>query len=243
MQLVQEYDFLKTRLAFLSGSWNRAWMFLFHRLWKKLCLLMYMNSLRLISLLILRSSTTYEDATAFLSVSVMASTSVDSGNDQRTFTDTTRNIIEQLAVTTATNMRCNVSWIRGRRCRGRGTGWDPRGKRTSTRWIDHHGDHRPRSSSEMGFSGTRCSTETLVAGAQVFGDMTQAPLCAKMVSSCTSHFLSVLSVESLADQFSEEQICSSQGFDLIIGAIRNHFRSYLEAEPEVKAEVALYQTT
>ena len=48
---------------------------------------------------------------------------------------------------------------------------------------------------------------------------------------------------SLADQFSEEQFCSSQGFDLIIGAIRNHFRSYLEAEPEVQAEVALYQTT
>ena len=37
---------------------------------------------------------------------------------------------------------------------------------------------------------------------------------------------------SLADQFSEDQICSSQGFDLIIGAIRHHFRSYLEAEPE-----------
>ena len=47
---------------------------------------------------------------------------------------------------------------------------------------------------------------------------------------------------SLADQFSD-QFCSSQGFDLIIGAIRHHFRSYLEAEPEVQAEVALYQTT
>ena len=47
---------------------------------------------------------------------------------------------------------------------------------------------------------------------------------------------------SLADQFSEDQICSSQGFDLIIGEIRHHFRSYLEAEPEVQAEVALYQT-
>ena len=47
---------------------------------------------------------------------------------------------------------------------------------------------------------------------------------------------------SLADQFSEDQICSSQGFDLTIGAIRHHFRSYLEAEPEVQAEVALYQT-
>ena len=45
---------------------------------------------------------------------------------------------------------------------------------------------------------------------------------------------------SLADQFSEDQICSGQGFDLIIGAIRHHFRSYLEAEPEVQAEVALY---
>ena len=38
---------------------------------------------------------------------------------------------------------------------------------------------------------------------------------------------------SLADQFSEEQICSSQRFDLIVGAIRHHFRSYFEAEPEV----------
>ena len=47
---------------------------------------------------------------------------------------------------------------------------------------------------------------------------------------------------SLADQFSEDQICSGQGFDLIIGAIRYHFRSYLEAEPEVQAELALYQT-
>ena len=48
---------------------------------------------------------------------------------------------------------------------------------------------------------------------------------------------------SLADQFSEDQICSSQCFDLIIGAIRHHSRSYLEAELEVQAEVALYQTT
>ena len=48
---------------------------------------------------------------------------------------------------------------------------------------------------------------------------------------------------SLADQFSEDQICSGQGFDLIIGAIRHHFRSYLEAEPEVQAEIALYQST
>ena len=47
---------------------------------------------------------------------------------------------------------------------------------------------------------------------------------------------------SLADQFSEDQICSGQGFDLIIGAIRYHFRSCLEPEPEVQAEIALYQT-
>ena len=33
------------------------------------------------------------------------------------------------------------------------------------------------------------------------------------------------------------------GFDLIIGAIRHHVRSYLEAEPEVQAEIALYQST
>ena len=44
------------------------------------------------------------------------------------------------------------------------------------------------------------------------------------------------------DQFSEDQICSSHGYDLIIGVSRHHFRSYLEAEPEVQAEVALYQT-
>ena len=48
---------------------------------------------------------------------------------------------------------------------------------------------------------------------------------------------------SLADQFSEDQICSGHGLDLIIGAIRHHFRSYLEAEPEVQAEIALYQST
>ena len=32
-------------------------------------------------------------------------------------------------------------------------------------------------------------------------------------------------------------------FDLIVGALRHHFRSFLEAEPEVQAEEALYQTT
>ena len=48
---------------------------------------------------------------------------------------------------------------------------------------------------------------------------------------------------SLADQFSEDQICSGQGFDLIIGAILHHFRLYLEAEPKAQAEIALYQST
>ena len=47
---------------------------------------------------------------------------------------------------------------------------------------------------------------------------------------------------SFADQFSEDQIFSGQGFDLIFGAIRHHFRSYLEAEPKVQAEIALYQS-
>ena len=34
-----------------------------------------------------------------------------------------------------------------------------------------------------------------------------------------------------------------KGFDLVIGAIRHHFRSFLEAEPEEEAEIALYQST
>ena len=33
------------------------------------------------------------------------------------------------------------------------------------------------------------------------------------------------------------------GFDLIIDAIRHHFRTYLEAQPEVQAETALHQST
>ena len=37
--------------------------------------------------------------------------------------------------------------------------------------------------------------------------------------------LSIVTVgRSLTDQFSEEQICSDWGFDLIVGAIRHHFR-------------------
>ena len=64
-----------------------------------------------------------------------------------------------------------------------------------------------------------------------------------MGSNCTKALHLGTIGQSLADKFSEDQICSSQRFDLIIGAIRHHFRSYLEAESEVQAEVALYQTT
>ena len=67
-------------------------------------------------------------------------------------------------------------------------------------------------------------------------------LCTNMVLNCTKHRHLGTIGRSLVDQFSEDQICSSQGFDLIIGAIRHHCGSYLEAEPEVQAEVALYQT-
>ena len=48
---------------------------------------------------------------------------------------------------------------------------------------------------------------------------------------------------SLADEFSEEQFCSDWSVDLIIDAMQRHFRSFLEAEPEVQAVVALYQKT
>ena len=62
------------------------------------------------------------------------------------------------------------------------------------------------------------------------------------VLNCITHCLGSIG-RSLADQFLEDQVCSSQGFDVIIGAIRHHLRSYLEAEPEVHAEIALYQST
>ena len=44
-----------------------------------------------------------------------------------------------------------------------------------------------------------------------------------------------LTIASLADEFSEEQICPDWGFDLIVDAIAHHFRSFVEAEPEVQA--------
>ena len=73
--------------------------------------------------------------------------------------------------------------------------------------------------------------------------MTPVRLCTSMEFNCTSHFPIGTVGRSLADQSSDESICSDQGCDLIVGAIRHHFRSYLEAEPEVQAEVAVFQTT
>ena len=58
------------------------------------------------------------------------------------------------------------------------------------------------------------------------------------VSNCTRYCPSERLVGVWQTNFSEDQICSGQGFDLIIGAIRHHFRSYLESEPEVQAEIA-----
>ena len=63
-----------------------------------------------------------------------------------------------------------------------------------------------------------------------------------MVLNYTNHCPSERLVGVWRINFPEDQICSSQGFGLIVGAIRHHFRSYLEAEPEVQAEIALHQT-
>ena len=71
---------------------------------------------------------------------------------------------------------------------------------------------------------------------------TSIPVNKQGVKLYKSLFLGTIG-RSLADQFSDDQICPGQGFDLIIGAVRHHFRSYLEAEPEVQAEIALYQST
>ena len=92
----------------------------------------------------------------------------------------------------------------------------------------------------MGLPGTRCTIETW---SSVLGDTTPVLLCTKKgVKLCKALPLGTIG-RSLADQFSEDQIYSNQGFDLITGAIRHHFRSFLEAEPEVQAEVAFCQTT
>ena len=87
----------------------------------------------------------------------------------------------------------------------------------------------------------QCTIETLVTRAQFWATRHQYSCEQTWCQTVQSIALATIG-RSLADQFSEDRICSSQGFDLIIGAIRHHFRSYLEAEPEVQAEVALYQT-
>ena len=91
----------------------------------------------------------------------------------------------------------------------------------------------------MGLPGTWSTIETL---AQFLATRHQYSCEQTRCQTAQSIALGTIG-RSLADQFSEDQICSGQGFDLIIGAIRHHFRSYLEAEPEVRAELALYQTT
>ena len=93
----------------------------------------------------------------------------------------------------------------------------------------------------MGLPGTRSTIETLVTGAQFLATRHQYS-CEPGVKLYKALPLGTIG-RGLADQFSEDQICSGQGFDLVIGAIRHQFRSYLEAEPEVQAEIALYQST
>ena len=105
-----------------------------------------------------------------------------------------------------------------------------------------HGILGSRSDTKVGLPGTRSTIETLVMRAQFLATRHQYS-CEQ--TRCQLYKALPLGTigRSLADQFSEDQICSGQGFDLIIGAILHHFRSYLEAEPEVQAEIALYQST
>ena len=46
----------------------------------------------------------------------------------------------------------------------------------------------------------------------------------------------------IANHLNLPEIESEKGFDLIVEQIKKHFASYLEAEPEVQGELALYQT-
>ena len=47
---------------------------------------------------------------------------------------------------------------------------------------------------------------------------------------------------TIANQVPQELIESDKGFDLIVEEIKEHFANYLEAEPEVQAELSMYQT-
>ena len=62
-----------------------------------------------------------------------------------------------------------------------------------------------------------------------------------MVSNCTRHFLSERSVEAWQIHSVRSNSVRVKVSILIVGAMSHHFRSYLEAEPDVQAEVAMYQ--
>ena len=95
---------------------------------------------------------------------------------------------------------------------------------------------------EVGLPGTRNTIETLVTRAHF--------LATRYQHSCEQtrcHTVQGIAPRNDWSEFGRSILGGSnlfgQGFDLIIGAIRHHFRSYLEAEPEVQAEIALYQPT
>ena len=120
------------------------------------------------------------------------------------------------------------------------TGWNASGKGYKVNeWYAIQGNLGSGHDTEVGLPGTRC----LGYESSVFGDTTPVLLCTNTVLNCTKHCPSERLVGVWRINFSEDQICSSQGFDLIVGTIRHSFRSYLEAEPEVQAEIALYQST
>ena len=73
--------------------------------------------------------------------------------------------------------------------------------------------------------------------------MTPVRLCTSMESNCTSDLQLVGLVEAWQIHLARSKFVQKGVFDLIIDAFRHHFRSFLEAEPEVQAKVALYQTT
>ena len=72
--------------------------------------------------------------------------------------------------------------------------------------------------------------------------MTPVLLCTNIVLNCTKHSPSERLVGVWRITFRRIKSVRVKVFDLIIGAIRRHFRWYLEPEPEVQAEVALHQT-
>ena len=86
--------------------------------------------------------------------------------------------------------------------------------------------------------GTRSTIETLVTRAQFLATRHQYS-CEQTRCRIVQGIAPRNDWSEFGISFSEDQICSGQGFDLIIGAIRHRFRSYLEAEPEVQAGIAL----